>query len=261
MLSEVLRKADLVVTAGVYSTNEAQRAAGRELPVVVVPPGVDPTRFTPVTADQRRAARAKYGLTHDQPVVLGLSRLVPRKGLDTVIQATAMLARQYPDLQLLIAGSGRDRRRLERLAAQHAAPVRFLGRVPEEDLPQLYAMSDVFTMLCRTRWRGLEQEGFGIVFLEAAASGVPQIAGNSGGAAEAVQHGVTGFVVHDPTSVTATAQHLGELLADPERASAMGRAGRERAIEAFSYDTLAVTLRNAISATIDRLGQAANEPA
>ena len=99
---------------------------------------------------------------------------------------------------LAIAGSGRDERRLRRLASDLAAPVRFLGRVAHDDLPLLYGCADVFTMACRTRWGGLEQEGFGIVFVEAAACGTPQIAGDSGGAAEAVVDGVTGRVISRP---------------------------------------------------------------
>ncbi len=103
--------------------------------------------------------------------MLGLSRLVPRKGFDVLIRAVADLARTRPDLVLALAGSGRDRARLERLARRLDAPVRFLGRVPDDDLPLVHGAADVFAMLCRNRWLGLEQEGFGIVFLEAAAAG------------------------------------------------------------------------------------------
>src|SRR5439155_8249535 len=103
--------------------------------------------------------------------------------------------RQHARLRVAIAGAARDRPRLERRAATTGVPVRLLGRVPDDDLPSLYGCGDVFAMPCRTRWGGLEQEGFGIVFLEAAACGVPQVAGNSGGAAEAVVDGETGTVV------------------------------------------------------------------
>ena len=129
---------------------------------------------------------------------MSISRLVPRKGFDVAIRAVAQLRARRPDLVLAIAGGGRDERRLRRLAAELDAPVRFLGRVPNDDLPALYGCADVFTMACRTRWGGLEQEGFGIVFVEAAACGVPQVAGESGGAAEAVEDGVTGLVVAPP---------------------------------------------------------------
>ena len=130
--------------------------------------------------------------------MVSISRLVPRKGFDVAIEAAALLAPSRPDLVLAISGGGRDERRLRRLAAERKAPVRFLGRVANDRLPALYACADVFTMACRTRWGGLEQEGFGIVFVEAAACGVPQVAGDSGGAAEAVDDGVTGLVVRHP---------------------------------------------------------------
>ncbi len=105
--------------------------------------------------------------------MLSLSRLVPRKGMDILIEAAGALASRIDGLQIAIGGSGRDRSRLERLASDRGAPVTFLGRVPEDDLAAVYASADVYAMLCRNRWGGLEQEGFGIVFLEAAASRGP----------------------------------------------------------------------------------------
>ncbi len=110
----------------------------------------------------------------------------------------------------------------------------------------MYAAADVYAMLCRSRWAGLEQEGFGIVFLEAAAAGVPQVAGNSGGAAEAVVHGETGFVVDDPTDADAVTEALERLLTDPALHARMSAAGRTRAVEEFDYDRLAPRLAAAI---------------
>jgi phosphatidylinositol alpha-1,6-mannosyltransferase len=124
--------------------------------------------------------------------------------------------------------------------------VRLLGRVSNDDLPRLYGCADVYAMLCRNRWAGLEQEGFGIVFLEAAAAAVPQVAGDSGGAAEAVVHGVTGLVVDRPGDRAAVAAALDELLADDDRRRAMGAAGRERAVAEFTYDALAARLSEAL---------------
>jgi phosphatidylinositol alpha-1,6-mannosyltransferase len=126
--------------------------------------------------------------------------------------------------------------------ARTGAPVRLLGRVPEDDLPDLYGCADVYAMLCRNRWAGLEQEGFGIVFLEAAACAVPQVAGSSGGAAEAVADGVTGLVVDRPGDPGAVARALAALLDDPERRGAMGEAARRRAEDDFAYDVLAARL-------------------
>jgi phosphatidylinositol alpha-1,6-mannosyltransferase len=174
---------------------------------------------------------------------------VPRKGFDTAIRAAARMRRTHPDLVLAIAGTGRDANRLRRLADELDAPVTFLGRVDHDDLPLVFGCADVFTMLCRNRWAGLEQEGFGIVFVEAAACGVPQVAGNSGGAAEAVEHEVTGVVVDDPggdRAVDATVDAFTRLLDDDGLRHRMGVAARGRAVEQFSYDVLSARLGAAL---------------
>jgi len=177
---------------------------------------------------------------------VSVSRLVPRKGMDTLVTAAARLASTRPDLAVAIAGAGRDRTRLDRLVRQTGAPVRLLGRVEDERLPALYACADVFAMLCRNRWGGLEQEGFGIVFLEAAASGVPQVAGESGGASEAVLDGETGLVVRRPHDAQDVAHALAALLDDGDLRRTQGQASRRRAETAFSYDVLADRLDNAL---------------
>ncbi|HLM18495.1 MAG TPA: glycosyltransferase, partial [Acidimicrobiia bacterium] len=177
-LGYVLRRARHIIAAGGYPAAEAERAAGRSLPITVVPPGVDTERFQPLAASSRAAARSRFGLPADAELVVSISRLVPRKGFDTAIRAAATLRRSRPDLLLAIAGGGRDRQRLERLARELDAPVRFLGRVSNDELPLLYGCADLYAMVCRNRWGGLEQEGFGIVFIEAAACGVPQVAGD-----------------------------------------------------------------------------------
>jgi len=246
ILARVLRGASLVICAGNYPAAEAERAAGCTLPTVVVPPGVDTDRFRPLDEAERVSVRRELGLPVDAPLVVSVSRLVPRKGMDTLIRSAARLGRTEPDLVVAIAGSGRDRRRLEGLVASTGAPVRLLGRVPEELLPGLYGAGDVFAMLCRSRWGGLEQEGFGIVFLEAAAAGVPQVAGESGGAAEAVAHERTGLVMGRPDAVAQVACTLSDLLGDRERRTEMGREARRRAEAEFSYDVLARRLRAGI---------------
>ncbi len=248
VLGRVLRHARHIVAAGGYPAAEAVHAAGRPLPITVVPPGVDTDRFVPLDQAERRRARARFGLDTDAELIVGISRLVPRKGFDTAIRAVAKLAVRRPRLVLAIAGAGRDRQRLERLATQLGAPVRFLGRVDHDDLPGLYGCADVYTMLCRNRWGGLEQEGFGIVFLEAASCAVPQVAGQSGGAAEAVVDGQTGIVIDQPDDVDAVAGAFERLLDDPAAARAMGCAGRERAVAEFSYDVLAHRLGVALGA-------------
>jgi phosphatidylinositol alpha-1,6-mannosyltransferase len=239
LLAAVLRPAVHLIAAGGYPAAEARRVAGEQTPpITVVPPGVDVERFVPLAPEQRLAARRELGLPVDGRVVLGLSRLVPRKGFDTLIRVAARLARDHPELVVAIAGDGRDRRRLQQLAGRLGAPVRFLGRVSDDVLPRLYGCADVFAMLCRNRWGGLEQEGFGIVFAEAAACGVPSVAGDSGGSAEAVAHEETGFVV-DPTDADAVVGALARLLDDDDLRSRLGEAARTRAEEEFAYDRLA----------------------
>jgi phosphatidylinositol alpha-1,6-mannosyltransferase len=247
-LAHVLREARHIVAAGGYPAAEAEHAAGRTLPITVVPPGVDTERFRPLTADQRSDARQHFGIAVDAELIVGVSRLVPRKGFDTAIRAAALLRRARPKLVLAIAGGGRDRERLERLAAELDAPVQFLGRVSHEDLPRLYGCADICTMICRNRWGGLEQEGFGIVFVEAAACGVVQVAGQSGGAAEAVVDGETGLVIRRPQDHRDVAAAFEALLDDDARRQAMGVAARRRAEAEFSYDVLAERLGKSLGA-------------
>jgi phosphatidylinositol alpha-1,6-mannosyltransferase len=235
----VLRGAAGIVAAGHYVAREAEHAAGRALSGIVVPPGVDVDRFQPVDDATRRRTRCELGLDPEQPLVLGVSRLVPRKGFDVLIDAVAGL----PGVQLAIAGAGRDRARLERRARARGAgaSVRFLGRVPDdESFPRLYACADVFAMPCRNRWGGLEAEGFGIVFLEAAAAGVPAVAGRSGGSHEAMVDGETGLVVDGRVLDVRAA--LDALLTDDDLRARMGAAARARAVAECSYDLLAARL-------------------
>ncbi len=248
-LRRVLLGARLIIAAGTYPAAEAERAAGRSLPIVIVPPGVDTNRFVPIDDERRRATRVRHGLDPDRPLVLGGSRLVPRKGFDRLIEAVSTVRAQVPGIQLAISGAGRDRSRLERVAQRVGVAVKFLGRLPDDDMPDLYGCADVYAMLCRNRWAGLEQEGFGIVFLEAAAAGVSQLAGASGGSADAVVSGETGVVVDRPDDADAVASALAGLLTDPDRAE-MGRRARERAVAEYDYDLLAARLEAAIAGAL-----------
>jgi phosphatidylinositol alpha-1,6-mannosyltransferase len=250
LLNRVLGGAVGVIAAGGYPAAEAERSLGRALPTVVVPPGVDTERIVPFDAAEKRAARRHFGLPTEGPLVTSASRLVPRKGMDVLIRSSIALRDRHPDVHVAISGGGRDSSRLQRLVDELDAPVTLLGRLPDDDMPALYACGDVFAMLCRTRWGGLEQEGFGIVFVEAAAAGVPQVAGRSGGAHEAVAHGETGLVVDDPTDEAAVADALSELLDDDVRRAEMGAASRARAQTEFGYDVLATRLRVAIDAMV-----------
>jgi phosphatidylinositol alpha-1,6-mannosyltransferase len=239
VLGHVLRGARHVIAAGGYPAREGEHAAGRALPTTVVPPGVDTKRFVPVDDASRAAVRSRFGIAPDDEVVLGVSRLVTRKGYDTVIRAVAQLAPHRPKLRLVIGSTGRDEQRLRSIAAETNAPVTFLGRVAHDDLPLLYGCADVFAMMCRNRWGGLEQEGFGIVFVEAAACGTPQIAGDSGGSAEAVVDGETGFVMANPSDSSALAARIAQILDDEPLRRRMGTASRGRAVAEFDYDVLA----------------------
>ncbi|HXW81976.1 MAG TPA: glycosyltransferase family 4 protein [Acidimicrobiales bacterium] len=278
LLQRVLKSASLVIAAGGYPEAEARRAfqeakdqegtsstdaGGSPVfpPAVQIPPGVDTDRFRPLPHIERAAARARLKLPVIGPLVASVSRLVPRKGMDTLIEAAAMVARDFPGLSVAIAGGGRDRHRLERLASRTNVRVDFLGKVPDADLPDFYACADVFALCCRSRWWGLEQEGFGVVLVEAAAAGIPCITIDSGGAGEAVRDGETGIVAvarsgapeEEPSNGRQRAAQVGEiaealtkLLGDPGLARRMGEAGRRRAEEELSYDALAAKLGDAI---------------
>ncbi|MDA8265705.1 MAG: glycosyltransferase family 4 protein [Actinomycetota bacterium] len=249
LLASVLGPAEVVIAFGGYPAAEARRVlAGHQPRIVVIPPGVDLDRFRPLAPKEREAARVRLGLPADGPLIVSVSRLVPRKGIDVLIRAVALLRPDFPDLHLAVGGQGRDLCRLARLVRsqrlQHA--VHLLGRVSEHDLPLLDGAADIWAMLCRDRWLGLEQEGFGIVFLEAAATGVPQLAGRSGGAHEAVVHGKTGLVLDDPADAAAAATALRSLLVDPSRRHSLGHAARERAEREFDYSVLSERLRVAL---------------
>jgi phosphatidylinositol alpha-1,6-mannosyltransferase len=176
-------------------------------------------------------------------VVVCVSRLVPRKGQDTLIQAMPRILHEVPDAALLIVGGGPYRGDLEKLAARtgvsHA--VRFTGPVPWEELPAHYGAGDVFAMPCRTRRGGLDVEGLGIVYLEASATGLPVVAGDSGGAPDAVLDGETGWVVAGG-SPAQSADRILTLLRDPELRRRMGERGRRWVEEAWRWDLLAERL-------------------
>jgi phosphatidyl-myo-inositol dimannoside synthase len=186
-------------------------------------PGVDTAEFRPGAGGA--AIRDRLGLA-GRPVVVCVSRLVTRKGQDTLIRAWPAVRAAGGDPVLLLVGSGPADRRLHQLARQLgvAGSVRFTGQVPVAGLPAYYDAGDVFAMPCRTRRGGLDVEGLGIVYLEASATGLPVIAGDSGGAPDAVLSGETGYVVPG-RSVEALASRLTQLLTEPAAARAMGEKG------------------------------------
>jgi phosphatidyl-myo-inositol dimannoside synthase len=232
---------DVVTFVSRYTRSRFAPAFGPAASLEYLPPGVDTDRFRPDPA-ARAELRDRYRLG-ERPTVVCLSRLVPRKGQDMLIKALPSIRRRVEGADLVIVGGGPYLDTLRKLArdcgvAEH---VTFTGGVPAAELPAHHALADVFAMPCRTRGYGMDVEGLGIVFLEASASGVPVIAGQSGGAPEAVQHNKTGLVI-DGRSVTNVADAVTELLSDRDRTAAMGAAGREWVTSQWRWDTLAARL-------------------
>jgi phosphatidyl-myo-inositol dimannoside synthase len=257
LLRWVLTRADHIISAGRYPLAEAERCAKRALPATVIPPGVDIERFQPTSPSAREQAREAHGLPPlgGAPVVFTASRHVPRKGIDTLIDTCAEIAPKMGGICLVVASTGRQTEALVRQAdrAMHRSggslDVRFLGRVDDASLAALYASADVNATLCRTRWLGLEQEGFGIIFVEGAASGVASLAGDSGGSGEAVTDGLTGAIVPRPVRTAQAVPVLERLLSDRDLLSSMGENARKRAEAEFDYNELAAQL----AAVLDQL--------
>ncbi len=233
-LRRIGNDADVVTYISSYTRRRFASAFGPRAALEHVPPGVDTERFVPDEV-ARAELRARYRLGA-RPVVVCLSRLVPRKGQDMLIRALPAIRDRVPEATLVIVGGGPYRKSLVRLADAFGVSdhVVFTGGVPAEELPAHQAMADVFAMPCRTRGAGLDVEGLGIVYLEASSAGVPVVAGRSGGAPETVLDGETGLVV-DGWDVGAIAAAVGDLLADPDRAVAMGAAGRRWAVENWQW--------------------------
>ncbi|MFI6806131.1 glycosyltransferase family 4 protein [Streptomyces luteogriseus] len=206
-----------------------------------LPPGVDEKTFHPGSGGDE--VRARLGLT-DRPVVVCVSRLVRRKGQDTLIRALPRILAAEPDTVLLIVGGGPYENDLRRLARETgvSSSVRFTGAVPWSELPAHYGAGDVFAMPCRTRRGGLDVEGLGIVYLEASATGLPVVAGDSGGAPDAVLEGETGWVVKGGSPEEA-ADRITVLLGDAELRRRMGERGREWVEEKWRWDLLAERLK------------------
>ncbi|MFG3509885.1 glycosyltransferase family 4 protein [Streptomyces sp. NPDC047821] len=235
---------DAVTCLGASTRGPIGAALGPDARLARLVPGVDAGVFRP--GGDPGPVRRRHGLG-DAPVVLCAARLVPRKGQDTLIRALPTVRARVPGTRLLLVGSGPYERRLRRLAAEHGVTgaVVFAGGHPHAALPPFYAAADVFAMPCRSRKRGLEVEGLGIVYLEAAAAGLPVLVGDSGGAPDAVRDGETGHVV-DGRDAGAVAEGLLRLLTDRRAAAAMGEKGREWVRTEWgwdrTYDTLAALL-------------------
>jgi phosphatidylinositol alpha-1,6-mannosyltransferase len=240
LLRRIARVNDVITYLGEYQRVRLDKALGGLTDLQRLAPGVDVDAFRP-GVDGRRV-RERYGLS-DRPVIVCVSRLVPRKGQDMLIRALPAVRRRVPGAALLLVSGGPYRKRLERLARDHgvASDVVFTGSVPWAELPAHYAAGDVYAMPCRTRAAGLDVEGLGIVYLEASASGLPVVGGDSGGAPDAVLEGETGYVVGG-RDVTALSGRLADLLSDPDKARTMGAAGRAWVEREWRWETQAARM-------------------
>jgi glycosyltransferase involved in cell wall biosynthesis len=219
----------------------------RDLGVASAPPvgvfdlGTDPEFFHPGRDTGR--LRAAWGAGKD-PLILTVARLVPHKGQDVVIKAVASLAKEFPRLRYAIVGVGPDEQRLRELAESLgiAHKINFAGALSDDEIAEAYATSTIYAGLSRVE-EGIHAEGFGISFLEAAASGLPSVAGDSGGVRSAVRHGTSGLVL-PPSDVGMVAGAFRELLTDEEKRGAMGRAGRLLVETYYNWDRVARDTRN-----------------
>ncbi|PTA43971.1 glycosyltransferase family 4 protein [Micromonospora sp. RP3T] len=236
-LRRIGRGVDVTTYLGEYTRVRLARALDGLTELRRLAPGVDVETYHPGVDGE--PVRARLGLA-DRPVVVCVSRLVPRKGQDALIRALPEIRRRVPDAALLVVGGGPYRAALEKLARQAGVErdVVFTGSVPSADLPAHYAAGDVYAMPCRTRNRGLDVEGLGIVYLEASATGLPVVAGDSGGAPDAVREGETGYVVRG-RDVAQLADRVATLLADRDLARQLGAAGRAWVEREWRWETQA----------------------
>jgi phosphatidylinositol alpha-1,6-mannosyltransferase len=227
-----LRRADTVLAVNPYTAGLTERLAHRS--VTVLGTGVGAGGFAP-----------RFEPRNGRAVVGCVGRFVPRKGQHRLIDAVATIRSEGQEAEVLLVGGGRMEQSLRRRAERLGVPTRFEVDVPWDSLGGLYREMDVFAMPARTRWFGLEMEGFGLVYLEAAATGLPVIAGDSGGAPLTVVPGRTGFVVHSQADLV---EALELLLSNPDRAAAMGESGRERVLTEYAWTGVVERLEAAISA-------------
>lgn len=228
-----LVSADRILAGSAFTAGLLRDLGVRGERIRVIGYGVDPERFRPADVSE---LKARLGVG-SRPLLVTVSRLVPRKGIDTVLRALSRVRARVPEALYLIAGEGPDRARLEALADREgvADAVRFVGGVPDAELPLWFALGDVFVMPSRSD--GADVEGFGIVFLEASAAGRPVIASHAGGIPDAVAEGVSGLLV-PPDDPERLAERLVELLSDRARAADLGRRGRERVLAEFTWQAV-----------------------
>ncbi|MBT8217912.1 MAG: glycosyltransferase family 4 protein [Acidimicrobiia bacterium] len=234
LLAGPVKQADVVFANSRWTAGKVERITKRSVTHLGI--GVDLESFHPSDAG-----------SSDELVVGCVSRFIPRKGHAEVLHAAAGLRSRGYRVRASIVGRGRLEKRLRQVAESLEVPTDFHVDIPWAELPGRYREMDVFAMPCRNRWLGLEQEGLGIVFLEAAASGLPVVAGASGGAPETVLPGRSGFVVHDRDGLV---EALEILVSDRARMSAMGTAGRAYMEDEFTWDQVMERLRSGLEQAV-----------
>jgi phosphatidylinositol alpha-1,6-mannosyltransferase len=235
-----------------------QAGVERTPPILINPLGTDPQYFRP--SRDAGTLRRRLGIG-DAPLLLTVARLVPHKGIDVALEAVAALGADYPQLRYLVVGQGDDAVRLTQRAATLGITDRvvFAGSLSDEDIAEAYATADVYVGLSRVDSE-INAEGFGIAFVEAAASGIPAVAGDSGGVRSAVRDGETGVVV-DPIDARAAAAAIGGLLGNPGRRRAMGAAGRRAAEQYFNWERVARDVREFAASAVAHSGAGRAPPA
>jgi phosphatidylinositol alpha-1,6-mannosyltransferase len=244
LLHRMAARVDVITALSEYTLTRLARLLPGSV-LAHLPSGVDTDLFRPGAGDGLVRERHRLG---SRPVVVCVSRLVPRKGQERLVRALPAVQRSVPDAALLLVGGGPMQAKLSALAAELGISddVIVTGEVPWQELPAHYAAGDVFAMPCQDRYRGLEVEGLGIVFLEAAATGLPVVVGRSGGSPDTVIDGVTGHLV-DGGSVEELESRLSSLLTDLQAAAAMGARGRAWMESDWRWEVLADRLRGLLA--------------
>jgi phosphatidylinositol alpha-1,6-mannosyltransferase len=224
-----LKQSAVVIAVSEYTKNRIVDIGVSESNIEIVNNGVVPEKFE---TDQTHEIREK---NQDDHLILTVARLEPRKGHDMVIRALPKIQEKIPNVTYLIAGNGEYKNHLRQLTADIGVSesVEFLGYVPDDELPSLYNSADVFIM--PNRREGTSVEGFGIVFLEANAAGIPVVGGNHGGVTDAVINEETGYLV-DPQDTDAIASAVVDLLMNKSKRKKMGKRGRKRVIQDFDWN-------------------------
>ena len=243
-MKEIARSVDIATYLGEFTRSAIAPRFSDPRKLIKIAPGIDTEHFKPRNVENLRKS---LGLDN-RPTIVCVGRLVHRKGQDRLVEAMPAILKRFPDAALVFVGEGPHRAHLEKLVKVKKVEkfVQFIGRIQYINLPEYIAIGDIFAMPSRSRFFGLEVEGLGIVYLEASACGLPVIGGDSGGAPDAVKHGETGFVV-DGNDVDAITHRIIQLLADKKLRDEMGSAGRQWAIQEWSWERWSQAFNNALN--------------